>query len=860
MYRVMQRVGILLILLNTPITGLAQNQEAVFSLEANEEPFIEVIKKLESLSGYTFSYSSNAIETSFPVTVSLSNVTLVDALNEILKETIIIYQVLGNRIILKANDRKQTVRGVIIDRQTRVPIIGATVMIEGTNPILGDASDNDGNFSIPNVPAGRHNIRARFLGYQDRVIPAVLVGSGKEVVINIELRESLIELGEITISGSGTSSEPINEMAQVSGRSFTVEETKRFPISIGDPLRLASSFAGVVSTDDGSNEIVIRGNTPRGILWRLEGVEIPNPNHFSSEGASSGGVSMFSTQVISRSDFFTGAFSPEYGNATSGVFDIHLRSGNNQRRETTIQAGLLGVNIASEGPLSSDKTASYLFNYRYSTLSILDGIGLQLMDEGEKNIFQDLSFKINVPTKKAGTFAVFGLGGLSSFQENRPSIVRQREDYNIGVIGVSNSHIINNSTFLKATMAVSTTKLVDDLQEFFPPTYEELNEFTKTFIRGTITLNKKFNSRNFLNTGVTISGLSYKYLTTFDTPGNPPPFQEFELFNDRGRSGSEQAFVSWKHQFNEKWSFVSGVHWLYFNLNRESVIEPRSSLKWQFRRDAAIFAGFGLHSRIESLEYYFGNFINPDGSSVDHNRELGLTKAAHYVFGFDKSFGQAVYFRTEFYYQRLFNVPVFANPNANSFSSLNLSDGFVTQPLINAGSGENYGVEIAIERTFNNGFYYLLNSTFYESTYKARDGITRNTRYDGSFAHNFLTGREFAVGANNRNNILGLSLKMSYAGNKRLTPVNLALSRAAGREIRRVEDTFTARFPDYFRMDLQISFRKNRRTATGEWRLDIQNLTSRNNVLEEFYDLATQTVIRPEEIGLIPILSYRVEF
>ena len=855
-----RKLSVLWLFLGLSSHAFAQEQVLRFNIEVQNESFGEVIKKLENLSGYTFSYSSNSIDTDFLVNLSLSEVTINEALDEILKETIIIYQVLDKRIILKPNDRKQTVRGVILDRQTRIPITGATVIVEDSSPLIGDASDAEGRFAIPNVPAGRHNLIARFLGYQDKIVPAILVGSGKEVVLTVELSESLIQMGEITISAAGTSSEPINEMAQVSSRSFTVEETKRFPISVGDPLRLASSFAGVVSTDDGSNEIVIRGNTPRGILWKLEGVEIPNPNHFSSEGTSSGGISMFSTQVIFRSDFFTGAFSAEYGNATAGVFDINLRNGNNQRRETTVQAGLLGLNIASEGPLNSGKRASYLFNYRYSTLSILDGLGLQLQDEGERNIFQDLSFKVNLPTESMGTFAVFGLGGLSSYQESLPGILTDREDYNIGVIGLSNSHIINNSTFLKTTISVSTTKLIDRLREFNPPTFEEDTEFTRTFVRASVSLNKKFNARNFINSGITISGFNYNYVTRFNTPGNQPPFQEFDLFDDRGRSGSEQAFISWKHQFSDKLSLVNGAHWLYFNLTKESVIEPRSSLKWQFRPDASAFIGFGLHSRIESLEYYFGNFINPDGSSVDNNRGLGLTKAAHYVFGFDKSFGRAVYFKTELYYQRLFNVPVFASPNRNSFSSLNLSEGFVTEPLVNAGSGENYGIEIALERKFDNGFYYLLNSTFYESNYKARDGVRRNTRFDGGFSHNALTGREFAVGANNRNNILGVSFKVSYAGNQRLTPVNLTRSIAAGREIRLVEDTFSERLPNYFRADLQISFRKNARRKTGEWRLDIQNITNKNNVLEEFFDIASQSVIRPAEIGLIPILSYRVEF
>jgi len=125
-------------------------------------------------------------------------------------------------------------------------------------------------------------------------------------------------------------------MSAVSARAFTVEETQKYPAAINDPLRMATNFAGVASLDDGMNQIVIRGNSPTGLLWRMEGIDIPNPNHFAAKGSSGGGISILSSQLLSNSDFITGAFAADYGNALSGVFDLNLRKGNNEKRETTL--------------------------------------------------------------------------------------------------------------------------------------------------------------------------------------------------------------------------------------------------------------------------------------------------------------------------------------------------------------------------------------------------------------------------------------------------------------------------------------------------------------------------------------------
>src|SRR5688572_22375186 len=163
----------------------------------------------------------------------------------------------------------QTVRGHIVDQDSQAPLVGATVVVVGSNPLIGSVADTDGNFRLTNVPIGRITLKVTFIGYEDRIIPNLLIGSAKEEVLNITLAESVNTLEEITINAEKAKGEVLNEMAVVSAHTFSVEETQRFAGSFDDPARMVSAFAGVAGNVEGNNDIIVRGNSPKGILWRL---------------------------------------------------------------------------------------------------------------------------------------------------------------------------------------------------------------------------------------------------------------------------------------------------------------------------------------------------------------------------------------------------------------------------------------------------------------------------------------------------------------------------------------------------------------------------------------------------------------
>ena len=365
---------------------------------------------------------------------------------------------LGN--VLYSQTLTQTVRGRIVDQESRTALPGANVIVLDSTNRLGSTTDVDGNFRIDNVPVGRISLGITFIGYEDKMLRNILVTSGKETVLDIVLKESLTMMEAIEINDDKDKSEIANEMALTSARAFTVEETKRYAGSFNDPARMVSAYAGVDTDPSGNNSIIVRGNSPKGIQWRLEGIDIPNPNHFSDEGATGGPINTLNSQMLANSEFYTGAFAPEFGNALSGVFDMRLRNGNNEQREYSFSLGALGTDASIEGPFVKGGGSSYLVNYRYSTLSLLNNLGLVDFDGIPK--YQDLSFKVNIPTASFGTFSFFGLGGKSNIQEEEfeddsEEKLLEQGNYkaHMGVVGVTQYWSLSSNTYLQNSISVS---------------------------------------------------------------------------------------------------------------------------------------------------------------------------------------------------------------------------------------------------------------------------------------------------------------------------------------------------------------------------------------------------------------------
>lgn len=767
----------------------------------------------------------------------------------------------------------QTVRGRIVDQQSKFPLIGANVVILGTDPIIGAASDANGYFVITDVPLGRHTIKASYLGYKEQTIPNIVVNAGKQSILNLALQES-IEVGEeIVIKAEKDKTKTNNEMALLSARGFTIEETSRYAGSRNDPSRMAQNFAGVSGSNDSRNDIIIRGNSPTGLLWRLDGIDIPNPSHFGALGTTGGPVSMLNYNTLSNSDFLTGAFPADYGNAVSGVFDLQMRTGNNSKREYMAQIGFNGLELGLEGPFSKKSNATYMANYRYSTLALFNAAGISFGTGTAIPNYQDLSFKVDVPTKKAGRFSVFGLGGTSNidllasktefdpndlFTQGSDDI---RQKTSMGVVGFTHLYFFNKNTFSQLNLAVSrategvtldsvqrnqTTKAVEQL------IYRGARNFEQVRYTLREQINKKVNARNNLNLGVILDWYQITMIDSF-LVDNGSRFRKFTDFN--GGSGLLRSYLQWQHRFNDRLVFNVGVHYQHFLLNNVNAVEPRLGIKYSFTPSQSISFGAGMHSQLQPLQVYFRE---QEGTNLRTNENLGFTQSNHLVLGYDNSLSPNLRLKVEAYYQQLSNIPV--DPSLPQFSLINAGTDFgipVRDNMINEGSGENYGVELTLEKFYSRGYYFLLTSSFFESKYKGFDKVVRNTAFNGNFVANGLFGREWKIG---RKNTLTLDLKATYAGGRRIIPIDLAASRTQGREVLRYEQSFEQKLDDYFRLDFKLGFKMNGKRITQEWFIDIQNITNRKNVFTSSYSAVVQDIQTTYQLGLFPLVQWRILF
>jgi hypothetical protein len=757
----------------------------------------------------------------------------------------------------------QRIKGYVVDADSRESLPGANIVILDTDPLLGTISDTTGYFRIEKVPVGRHEIQVSYIGYSPLVLPEILVGSGKEVELDIRLQQTAGSIDEVNIVHR--KEKPVNSMATLSARSFTVEEARRFAGGLDDPARLVSAFAGVTTTHFGDNAIIVRGNSPKGVLWKLEGVEIPNPNHFAGANVAGGGfVTLFSSQLLAKSDFYTGAFPAEYGNSLAAVFDMRLRNGNRDKREYTFQLGTMGIDISSEGPFQMGGRATYLFNYRYSTAGILSDLGILPIGE-QRSKYQDLSFKLNFPTKTAGVLSIWGIGGmdLSQKPEKRDSTEwevvfdRINQDWylNTGAVGISHRYILGSNTYMHSTIAlngVSNTmdyKIIDTSLVLKPNWLIKDNSARLT---AAVLLNHKFTASLTLRTGANYHALFFNYDMSGTINDAPSTFQNF--VQENGSSDFIEYYFQFRYKSGRRLSVLPGIHFNYFALNKDYSIDPRLSAKWDFHPDHSLSIGYGKHSQREDLKFYLIQKIE-NGETVYPNRNLKLSRAHHLVFAWDWSISQNMMLKVEPYYQHLFDIPGVPN---SSCSMINFKqDWSFRDSLENNSIGINRGVDITLERLLSRNYYFLVSASLFDSKYRADDQVRRNTRYNMRYVVNFLVGREFFI---RRKNILGINARFNFTGGERVSPILMQASLRDRTVYYDDSRAFEDQYPPTSYLDLTLTYRINRSRYASMFALQVKNALAEPWRFGYSYNFRTGGIENNAEVVVLPVLSYKIEF
>lgn len=849
---------------------MAQSGGKRINLHAENISLKEAFIEIERQTGYSVAYERAHLDVDRKLSASLTDAGIDTALTQLLKGTSCTYRIKGYHVIIspsrehgkpagkKPGPLTQTIRGTVTDAGTNAPIEYATVRIDKDGS-SGATTDSLGRFRIDNVPVGRHDLHATFVGYHANILHGIPVTSSKEVYVEISLVENIQGLQEVTIRPEVRKDRPLNTMALTGGRMISMEEAGRFANGFDDPARLSSAFAGVAG-DVGTNAVAIRGNAPQFTQWRLEGVEIPNPTHFADlSGLGGGFLSALSTQVIGNSDFYNGAFPAEYGNALSGIFDMHLRNGNNRKHEHTFQLGLMGIDLASEGPISRKRGSSYIFNYRFSTTSLATGNDINLK-------YQNFVFKLNFPTRRAGTFSLWGIGLID---RNKAATEERSQWETIGdrqsgqnkldkaAGGVTHRYVFSETAYLHSSLAATYSndhQIVDQRTEADNALIRvgDIRNSKWDVVLNTY-LNKKFSARHTNRTGITLTGLQYD-LDYKVSPyiGLDVPMRQ--LSRGSGESAVLSAYSSSVISLNNHWTTSLGVNARYFTLNRNWSVEPRIAVKWQPNARHALAFAYGLHSRRERLDYYF--IEQEVEGKTESNRYLDFSKAHHLGFTYDWNITPSLHLRVEPYFQYLYHIPVERN---TSFSIINHEDFYLERLLVNKGAGRNYGIDITLEKYLQHGFYYMLTASLFKSRYKGGDNIWRNTRLDKGYMVNVLAGKEWMVGRF-KQNVFSINGRLLFQGGGRYTPLDEERSLAEHDVVFDETRAYSLRYKPSVNGDVSIGYRINKRKVSHEFAVKILNAGVRTGMHFYEYDERNHKVNEKEGLGIIPNISYKIYF
>ena len=797
-----------------------------------------------------------------------------------------------------------TVSGTVLDSEALYPLPGAYVQISTLEGFM-TSTDMDGRFSFDDVPIGRHVVKLSFMGYESRTIDGVVLVSGRPVVLEVKMSESVFSIAAAEVTATQTG-EVMNEMATVSARAFTVEETDRYAGSRGDPARMASNFAGVQGADDSRNDIVVRGNSPSGVLWRIEGVDLTNPNHFSVPGTGGGPVAIINNKTLANSDFFTAAFPAEFGNSTAAVFDLKLRNGNQDHWHGSAQLGFLGTEVLLEGPLNRDKRSSLLVNYRYSTASIFSAVGIDIGTSAVPK-YQDGSFKLFTPTKGGGSLSFWGIGGNSNVDiliSNQVAPERNiygdndRDQYfrtGTGMMGLTHTQPLNSRSYIKTTLAVSRDRqdsnhdyvtrdlLITDIDT----TYTNIQTsplMTYGFVKDRLALavhaNHKLEPKTgtaTLRMGLNTDLMMWSFQDSIRAfTDEPDSLGAWGRRWDADMKGALiQPFIQLKRRPNEALTWTAGLHAMVDTRSgASSLFEPRLGMQWVSKGGTVWSAGSGLHSQIQSPYIYASATTTEVSGQLNMpNQELGFTRSIHNVIGVTRKLSDLWTLKMEVYHQHLFEIPVADlstewGANNGSYSLINAGGGFsrlFPDTLLNEGTGRNMGVEMTLSRAFREGWFMLLTASVFDAKYTGADDVSRNTDFNGKYSWNFLASKEWKLSPS-----LGLvtGLKATMAGGRWYGPVDDDASLAQREIIFIDKDRNTQQFDDYFRLDIKTNLTWNRPETTWELGIDFVNILGTENILKLTYapdemdqDDPDYSPVRQEyQLGFLPIFFLRIDF
>ncbi len=733
------------------------------------------------------------------------------------------------------------IRGAILDRATQHPLPGANVVVLGTE--RGTVPDAEGRFALPDMAVGVHRLRISMIGYATIVRTDVVVRSRRVTELDIELDAEVVNVGEETVVIADYFSDAAEEV--VSSVSFSYEEVRRSPGAAGDISRLVQAMPSVNMNTDQRNDLIVRGGSPTENLILVDNIEIPNINHFPTQGASGGPIGLLNTDLIEDVAFYAGGFSAGYGDRLSSVMVVDLREGNREELEGEVQLGMAGAGLLLEGPLSGGR-GSWIASGRRSYLDLIVGA----IGTGAVPRYSDLQGKLSCDLSSQHRISLLGIAAFDAIDlvpgdtdADEDFVVNEVDQY---VAGAGWRWLWSRRGFAHTALAISYADFgIDVLDgrtrgELFTNSSQE----RELVLRSDVTYSLAAGDQ--VRGGIT-GRREFSDFSLFSAPGtNRVNEVTPELrVGDGMNSNKLAAYLSYERSVLAGVTAQAGVRWKYFDYNEEIDLSPRLSLRWQIDPLTSISAAWGL---------YYQNL--PSSLLVQHpdNRQLENPRADHYVLGLQRRLTENTLFTLEGYLKQYSDLPF--DPGDPTVSVVDAYADFGSPApgqLVGGGEAESYGVESMIQKKLAHRLYGTASYAYSRSRYTDFTGRERNRSFDNRHLVSLIVG--YRPGET-----LEYSLRWRFAGGRPYTPFAEVESARLGTGIVQRDQINARRLPAYHRLDLRIDHRQHFERFNLVSFFTLLNAYNRDNLFTYYWDKSDNRQGRINQWSLLPVGGFELEF
>lgn len=737
---------------------------------------------------------------------------------------------------------KGKIVGEVIDRNSKQPIIGA--VIEIVNAKIFTASDENGIFVVQNLNPKTYNLKISAPYYQTIYRTDVNVSGTQSIKIVIELILSSYETEEIVVSSERSFANAHD--LKTSTNFLSAEEIRRSPGAAEDLNRMIQSLPGVTTATDSRNDLIVRGGSPFENFIMVDGIEVPNINHFGTQAASGGPIGMINVDFLNDVTFSAGGFAAKYGDRLSSIMDIQYRNGDKYNFNGKLDLGIAGAGIILEGPIQKGKS-SYLFSARKSYLDlILSATGLTAVPN-----YSNFNLKATYDLSSKHKLSLIGLAGIDkinfkgSNDDDDPFISRTDFSGWQAAGGIVHKWLIDNKTYIQTSISNNRyyrNVLQDSLDK---------KKFKNESLDAEYTLRSDLSHRFSVSDLLEI-GTAFKFIRNDNSIfiaeqrnfyGTLVPELNYSSIAESFKLGT---YIQYSKNLFHKLDITFGLRHDYFDyLKNKNTISPRLSAGYSLNENLKLNAAYGIYYQNPPLLWLV---------SYNQNKNLKPMKTNQYVIGFEYYPQQDIKVTLEYFYKDYSDYPnsilnrqvTYANAGTE-YATLGL------EPLVSASKGRATGIEFFIQKKFLNNYYGMLNYSYSNIKFTSLDGIERSSSFDYGNVLTVVFGYKFADN-------FEVSAKYRFMGGRPFTPLNEIASQLVNQTVYDFERYNALRHKNYQRFDLRVDYR----TELFGWTLitfiDFQNITNVANIDQIIWNEKKQKVDYVYQWRFLPTGGIKIEF